>query len=311
MSVLPYLTEKFVFEFFSVERKRLYVEGAGKITTSGVEEAESEKEDKSGTTKMKLQGQLENVNNQLEFAETEKRQYADKCHYLEKQLESSEDKWKDLSKKCNDLEQQLILKEREWSWNSEKDLEKMRSELEAQLEDVKNRLQLAESENRQYADKCQDLAKELESCEEQRKDLLKKYNALDLQLGLKKRDWSWKERDFEKMRSDEEQCSNTVNALRKEIEDYKCKNEREKKEFEKEKSEIETELREANKQLERVESDKRQCSKTCMFLEKQNEELKSKLQSYEAVTNEHTNLNIPNPSPTGSREGGLEGKRHK
>ena len=88
-----------------------------------------------------LEAKLEEVNNQLQLAESEKSQYAGKCHDLEKRIESSEDRRKDLSKKCNDLEQQLILKEREWSL----EYEKMRSELEAELKDVKNRLQLAES----------------------------------------------------------------------------------------------------------------------------------------------------------------------
>ena len=87
------------------------------------------------------EARLEEVNNQLQLAKSEKSQYAGKCHDLEKQIKTSEDIRKDLSKKCNDLEQQLILKEREWSL----EYEKMRSELEAELKDVKNRLQLAES----------------------------------------------------------------------------------------------------------------------------------------------------------------------
>lgn len=67
----------------------------------------------------------------------------------------------------------------------------------------------------------------------------------------------------------------------------------------------------------RAESDKRQYSNTCNFLEKQNQELKSKLQCYEVEMNEQSNLNSPNPSrgkrasASESREGGFEGKKHK
>ena len=93
--------------------------------TSEGEEAESEKEDESGKTMMKLKSQLEDVNNRLQLAERERNQYANKCHDLEKQIESSEEMRKDLLKTCNDLEQQLILKESERSWKWEKDLEKM------------------------------------------------------------------------------------------------------------------------------------------------------------------------------------------
>ena len=73
-------------------------------------------------------------------------------------------------------------------------------ELKNQLEDVNNRLQLAERERNQYANKCHDLEKQIESSEEMRKDLLKKCNDLEQQLILKESEWSWKwEKDFEKM----------------------------------------------------------------------------------------------------------------
>ena len=73
-------------------------------------------------------------------------------------------------------------------------------ELKSQLEDVNNRLQLAERERNQYANKCHDLEKQIESSEEMRRDLLKKCNDLEQQLILKESEWSWKwEKDFEKM----------------------------------------------------------------------------------------------------------------
>ena len=138
---------------------------------------------------------LEEVNNQLQLAESEKSQYAGKCHDLEKQIKTSEDIRKDLSKKCSELEQQLILKERQWSWNCEK----MRCEQEDKLEEVNNQLQLAESEKSQYAGKCHDLEKRIESSEDIRKDLSKKCNDLEQQLILKEREWSL---EYEKMRSE-------------------------------------------------------------------------------------------------------------
>ena len=58
-------------------------------------------------------------------------------------------------------------------------------ELKSQLEDVNNRLQLAERERNQYVNKCHDLEKQIESFEEMRKDLLKKCNDLEQQLILK------------------------------------------------------------------------------------------------------------------------------
>ena len=65
-------------------------------------------------------------------------------------------------------------------------------ELKSQLEDVNNRLQLA--------NKCHDLEKQIESSEEMRKDLLKKCNDLEQQLILKESERSWKwEKDLEKM----------------------------------------------------------------------------------------------------------------
>ena len=71
--------------------------------------------------------------------------------------------------------------------------------LQRQLEDVNIRLQLAESERNQYASKCHDLQKQIESSEDIRKDLPKECNDIEQQLTLKKREWSWKwEKDFEK-----------------------------------------------------------------------------------------------------------------
>ena len=82
----------------------------------------------------------------------------------------------------------------------EDESEKTTMELKSQMEDVNNRLQLAERERNQYANKCHDLEKQIESSEEMRKDLLKKCNDLEQQLILKESEWSWKwEKDFEKM----------------------------------------------------------------------------------------------------------------
>lgn len=62
-------------------------------------------------------------------------------------------------------------------------------ELQRQLADVNNRLQLAESERNQYASKCHELQKQIDSSEDIRKDPSKKCN-----------EWSWKwEKDFKKM----------------------------------------------------------------------------------------------------------------
>ena len=274
MNALRYLTV-LCPNFFSVERQRISGEGG--------KERESDTEDESGTARIiGLQNQLEDVNNLLQLAEREKSQYASKCSDLEEQIKISEDIRKDLSKKCNDLEQHLILKERELSWNWKKDFEEMKSELEAKLENVNNRLELAESEKIQYASKYHDLEKQIESCEDQKNDLLKKYSHLEQHLNLKEREWSWKERNFRKTTGD-----------------------------------LERQLVDVNNQLGRAESDKRQYSNTCNFLEKQNQELKSKLQCYEVEMNEQSNLNSPNPSrgkrasASEAREGGFEGKKHK
>ena len=292
--------------------------------------------------KSELEAKLENVNKRFQLAESEKNQYASQNHYLEKQIESCEDQKKDLSKKCYDLEQQVTLKERELSWKWKKDFEEMKSELEAKLENVNKRFQLAESEKNQYASQNHNLEKQIESCEDQKKDLLKKYSDLEQQLNLKEDEWSSKERDFQKTtddlerqlvevnnqqgraESDKGQYSNTCNALKREIEEYKGKCADlelqvilKKRDFEKEKSELQTKLKEVSTRLERAESEKSQCTNTCNFLKNQNDELTSKLLSYEVETNEQTNLNIPNAShgnrtsATGSREGGLEGKKHK
>ena len=217
---MQFIHSSLVFGFFSVERQRLSNEGAEGTTMSG-EKAESEKE-----MKMELQSQVEEVNNQLQLVKSEKSQYAGKCHDLEKEIKTSEDIRKDLSKKCSELEQQLILKKREWSW----EYEEMRRELEAKLEQVKNRLQLAESEKSQYAGKCHDLEKQIKASEDIRKDRSKKCSELEQQLILKEREWSW---EYEEMRRG-----------------------------------LEAKLEEVNNQLQLAESEKSQYAGKCHDLEK-------------------------------------------
>lgn len=233
------------------------------------------------------------------------------------------------------------MKESEWSWN----YEKIGSVLEGRLEAMNNRLLLAEIKSQEYAIKYHDLEKQIKNSEDIRKDLSEKSNDLELQLSLKKREWTRKDRDFKKGRtdleaqlvdvknrakSDKEQYSNKFEALKKEIEDHKSQCTalkrqlilkeleltRKEQEFQKEKRELETELKDGNTRLQSVESSKSQSSTAGNFLEKQNEEPKSELQCCEVETNEQTNLNSPNPSPgkstsLKSTESGFEGKEHK
>ena len=98
------------------------------------------------------------------------------------------------------VEETMTSEDEEAESEKEDEPGKTTMELQSQLEDVNNRLQLAERERNQCANKCHDLEKQIESSEEMRKDLLKKCNDLEQQLSLKEREWSWKwEKDFEKM----------------------------------------------------------------------------------------------------------------
>lgn len=210
----------------------------------------SRKEEDFEKTKEVLETALRNAKSGLLLAKTN---YSEKYNDLEKQitelmseLQRSEDEKKEISRRFveqPEWEKSQLSRKREDSVEEKKELEKS-------LEDANNQLKIAENDNSQHLNKCndlrqqrEDLEKKLQSSEDERKDLVKKFKDLDRQKTLNER-----------------KCSKKVNDL------------------EKKNKELETTLLDMNVKKKGAERDKEQCSTKCEKLEDQLRKLKIKFQ---------------------------------
>lgn len=207
-------------------------------------ENRSRKEEDFVKEKTGLKNALEDAENQLETAETEKSQYSQKCDHLEKQLvelESELQSFKDQRKELSrNFVRQLKLAKEQWL-RKEKDFVKEKTDLEKALKDANNQLEIAETHKSHYLNESNDLnqqkanlEKELHCSEEERKELVEELKDLKMQKTL-----------------NEGQCSRKVQDL------------------EKKNQELETKLSDLNTKKECAERDRAQKSILCKNLKQQ------------------------------------------